>query len=79
LALDTAIRASLKRGAAVVVVAHRPSALHAMNELLVLTNGQVAAYGTRDEILKKVAGRPAQATPAQGAANVLQIAPQTRN
>jgi PrtD family type I secretion system ABC transporter len=79
LALDGAIRASLKRGAAVVVVAHRPSALHAMNELLVLTNGQVAAYGTRDEILKKVAGRPAQATPTQGAANVLQIAPQTRN
>ena len=53
-ALDKAIRVSLKRGAAVVVVAHRPSALQAMQNLLVLSNGQVAAYGSRDEIMKKV-------------------------
>lgn len=63
IALDTAIRACLKRGAAVVVVAHRPSALHAMNDLLVLANGQVAAYGTRDEILKKVGGKGQQPGP----------------
>jgi PrtD family type I secretion system ABC transporter len=59
IALDRAIRASIKRGAAVIVVAHRPSALHAMDNLLVLTNGQVAAMGTRDEIMRKVA-QPAQ-------------------
>lgn len=57
-ALDTAIRSCLSRGAAVVVVAHRPSALHAMNDLLVLTNGQIAAYGPRDEIIKKVGAKP---------------------
>lgn len=61
-ALDRAIRSSLKRGAAVVVVAHRPSALHAMTHLLVLTNGQMAAYGTRDEIMKKVSGPVAVAS-----------------
>jgi PrtD family type I secretion system ABC transporter len=74
-ALDRAIRASLTRGAAVVVVAHRPSALHAMHDLLVLTNGQVAAYGTRDEILKKVAGPAAAPKPVP----MLQSVPQTRN
>jgi PrtD family type I secretion system ABC transporter len=84
LALDSAIRSSLQRGAAVVVVAHRPSALHAMNELLVLTNGQVAAYGTRDEILKKVSGKPQHSAPPPVAPPNLQIAsvqvvPPTRN
>ena len=54
LALDKAIRASLKRGAAVVVVAHRPSALHAMDNLLILAEGRVAALGGRDEIMQKV-------------------------
>jgi PrtD family type I secretion system ABC transporter len=80
-ALDRAIRACLKRGASVVVVAHRPSALHAMNDLLVLTNGQVAAYGTRDEILKKVAGKPQAPTQPQLMATTSQInvPPQTRN
>jgi ABC-type protease/lipase transport system fused ATPase/permease subunit len=54
IALDRAIRTCIKRGAAVVVVAHRPSALQAMDNLLVLTNGQIAAMGTRDEIMRKV-------------------------
>jgi PrtD family type I secretion system ABC transporter len=63
IALDRAIRASIKRGAAVIVVAHRPSALHAMDNLLVLTNGQVAAMGTRDEIMRKVTTPPPPTQP----------------
>jgi PrtD family type I secretion system ABC transporter len=57
-ALDKAIRASLARGASVVVVAHRPSALHAMNNLLILADGRVAALGGRDEIMAKVGLKP---------------------
>ena len=53
-ALDRAIRASLQRGAAVVVVAHRPSALHAVSHILVLSDGKAAAYGPKDEVLNKV-------------------------
>ncbi len=64
LALDAAIRSCLKRGAAVVVVAHRPSALNAMTDLLVLANGQVAIHGSREEVMKKVAPRPVPASPA---------------
>jgi ABC-type protease/lipase transport system fused ATPase/permease subunit len=47
------------------VVAHRPSALHAMDDLLVLANGQMAALGTRDEIMKKVSGKHPTPPPAQ--------------
>ena len=53
-ALDHAIRASLQRGAAVIVVAHRPSALHAVHDILVLAEGKAIAHGPRDEVLQKV-------------------------
>jgi PrtD family type I secretion system ABC transporter len=85
IALDTAIRYCLKRGASVVVVAHRPSALNAMHELLVLANGQVAAYGSRDEIMQKVSGKNATPPPPQVVQNFstapspLRLAPQKRN
>jgi PrtD family type I secretion system ABC transporter len=58
-ALDRAIRATLARGACVVVAAHRPSALHAIHGVLVLSDGKQVAYGPRDEVLKKVT-RPTQ-------------------
>jgi PrtD family type I secretion system ABC transporter len=59
-ALDKAIRISLQRGAAVVVVAHRPSALHAVQQLLVLSDGKAVAHGPRDEVLAKVTKPAAQ-------------------
>ena len=64
LALDKAIRAALARGASVIVVAHRPSAQNAIHDLLVLANGQVAAYGKRDEVLKKVGALQSAPVPA---------------
>ncbi len=60
LALERAIRATLMRKASVITVAHRPSALNAMDEILVLANGQVAAQGPKAEILARVGPRPAQ-------------------
>lgn len=57
-ALDNAIRRSLARGAAVVVIAHRPSALASIGKLLVLSEGRMSAYGPRDEVLRKVMARP---------------------
>ncbi|MGB8314746.1 MAG: type I secretion system permease/ATPase [Aestuariivirga sp.] len=58
-ALDRAIRVSMARGASVVVIAHRPSALASIQQILVLSDGRTAALGPRDEILKKVLNRPA--------------------
>ena len=79
LALDKAIRAALARGASVIVVAHRPSALNSIHDLLVLANGQVAAYGKRDEVLKKVGAlqgikTPAAVPPQQAGSQVISMA-----
>ena len=62
-ALDFAIRQAMQRGAAVVVIAHRPSALAAIPKMLVLADGKMAAIGPREEIMRKVMVRP---TTAQG-------------
>ena len=61
-ALDRAIRQSLDRGASVAVSAHRPSALAAIQQILVLNDGKTAALGPRDEILRKVLMRQAGGT-----------------
>jgi ATP-binding cassette subfamily C protein len=58
LALDRAIRVSMARGASVVVIAHRPSALTSIQQILVLSEGKTVALGLRDEILQKVLNRP---------------------
>ena len=65
-ALDAAIRASLQRGAALVIVAHRPSALQAVGDVLVLAEGKQAAYGRREDVLKQVT-RPRSVASPEGA------------
>jgi PrtD family type I secretion system ABC transporter len=54
-ALANAILALKQRGAAVVVVAHRPSAIAHVDRLLMLVDGEPRAYGPRDEVLTKIA------------------------
>jgi PrtD family type I secretion system ABC transporter len=56
-ALDHAIRVSMARGASVVVIAHRPSALASIQQIMVLSDGRMAALGPRDEIMRKVLQR----------------------
>ena len=71
-ALDFAIRHAMARGAAVVVIAHRPSALAAIPKMLVLADGKMAAMGPRDEIMRKVLTRQT----SQG--NVERLPPQAQ-
>ena len=52
------------RGAIVIIVAHRPSALAVCDKVLYLANGTQHAFGPRDAVLQKVLARPAQKTPA---------------
>ncbi len=54
-ALSNAILALKERNAAVVVVAHRPSAIAHVDRLLMLVEGEPRAYGPRDEVLMKIA------------------------
>jgi ATP-binding cassette subfamily C protein len=52
-ALTNAILGVRSRGGIVVVVAHRPSALAAVDHVLVLAQGRAQAFGPKDSILTK--------------------------
>jgi len=50
-ALSEALAATRRRGAIVIVVAHRPAAIANLNKLLVLNEGRLRAFGPRDKVL----------------------------
>ncbi len=52
IALDTAIEGFRAKGGAVVIMAHRPSGIAACDLALVLSEGVVAKFGPRDEVIK---------------------------
>ena len=61
-ALTQAIRGARERGAIVIVVAHRSSALTPTDLILVLNEGRMQDFGPKDEVLRKVLRpRPAPA------------------
>jgi PrtD family type I secretion system ABC transporter len=65
-ALDRAIRHTLQRNASVIVIAHRPNAIAAVDHIIVLNDGRIAGSGPRDEIIRKVVRAPgAQIHPLQ--------------
>ena len=47
------------RNAGVIVVAHRMGVLAAVDKILVMRDGQVEAFGARDEIISRLGGAPA--------------------
>ena len=53
-ALTKAIRGVCERGGIVIVIAHRPSVLGAVDFVLALFDGQPRAFGKRDEVLTPV-------------------------
>jgi len=53
-ALTRAIREIRAAGCIVVVIAHRPSAIAAVDKVLCLRDGRMAAFGPKDEVLKRV-------------------------
>lgn len=53
-ALSAAVQGVRARGGIVVVIAHRPSALAAVDRILVLGEGRVQLHGPRDDILSKL-------------------------
>lgn len=61
-ALNRAIAKVRARGGIVVIVAHRPSALAAVDHLLLLAEGRVRAFGRKDEVLPALK----RANPATG-------------
>lgn len=63
-ALAKAVQGLKAKGATTIIVAHRPSAIAFVDKLLLLSDGEVRAFGPRDEILKQLA--PKQVEPFKG-------------
>lgn len=52
-ALTRAINGVRERGGIAVIVAHRPAALAGVDLVMTLANGQIQAFGPKDEVLRK--------------------------
>jgi len=57
-ALTACLDAAKARGAIVIVIAHRPSAISACDKLIYLVNGRQNAFGAKDEVLRQVTAPP---------------------
>ncbi|MCJ2012246.1 type I secretion system permease/ATPase [Methylobacterium sp. J-076] len=60
-ALSAAVKAVRDRGGIAVVIAHRPSALTAVDRILVLGDGRVQLHGPRDDVLARLSELTRQA------------------
>jgi ATP-binding cassette subfamily C protein len=67
-ALDRAVKTMVARGAAVMIVAHRTAILNNADKLMLLSEGTVAQYGPRQEVVEELRKR------AASRANVVPIA-----
>ncbi|MEO1066558.1 MAG: type I secretion system permease/ATPase [Pseudomonadota bacterium] len=70
-ALRKAVKSAKERGAIVVVITHRPSAMEAVNKVLVLEKGQQRAFGPKDAVLRattKSVSQQRKVTHLQGSA-----------
>jgi len=70
-ALTEAIKGISARGGIAIVVAHRPSALVAVEYLAVVQNGRIAAFGPKTEIMKP-ASQPAAQSAVRTASESIQ-------
>jgi PrtD family type I secretion system ABC transporter len=62
-ALTRAVRAARERGAIVVVVAHRPIGIEGVDQILVLKDGRMQAFGPKETVLGQVLQRVAPPSP----------------
>jgi ATP-binding cassette subfamily C protein len=53
-ALTRAVRGARERGALVVVVAHRPIGIEGVDQILVLKDGRMQAFGPKEQVLAQV-------------------------
>jgi ATP-binding cassette subfamily C protein len=63
-ALTQAIMNVRRRGGIAIVIAHRPSAIAAVDTLLVMADGKMQAFGPKEEVLKRLTRAPAAPPPA---------------
>ncbi|HXL99910.1 MAG TPA: type I secretion system permease/ATPase [Rhizomicrobium sp.] len=63
-----------RRKSTVVIVAHRPSILAAVDKMLALRDGAVEAFGPRNDVIQKYTPRPPAQPRPPGQANVVPMA-----
>ena len=76
-ALAAAILSVRQRGGIVIVIAHRPSALANIDQVLVMSNGMLHSFGSREEVLANVI-RPVPPGERSGSVVPLQKGPTGR-
>lgn len=54
LALSTALREAKKKGIGVIVISHRPSVLLEVDKIMVLQDGAVASFGSKEEVQGRI-------------------------
>ncbi len=69
-ALNTVIRNMKAAQKSVIIMAHRPSAIRECDMLLMLENGAVKIFGSRDEVLRKVVKNHTEIQAAQSVGGV---------
>ena len=53
-ALNNAIKRLKSQGKSVLIMAHRPAAIQECDKILVIEQGKMAAFGPKDEVLRKM-------------------------
>ena len=67
-----------QRGSTVIIITHRMNILNAVDKLLVMREGAMVMYGPREQVLKELRQRQAQAVVAAPATASLPVAPKTQ-
>jgi PrtD family type I secretion system ABC transporter len=71
IALNNAIKNLKSQGKSVLIMAHRPAAIQECDKLLVIEQGQMSAFGPKEEVLRKMVSNHRdiqQARPPRGSA-----------
>ncbi len=66
-ALVNAVVEAKRKGSTVVLITHRTSVLRAVDKLMLLRDGQIGAYGPRDDVLKALSANAQQVAQAKAA------------
>ncbi|WP_310619303.1 type I secretion system permease/ATPase [Flexibacterium corallicola] len=60
MSMTKAIRLLRQSGSIVIVIAHRPAAIAAVNKLLFIKEGRATSFGNKDEVMRQVLGTPVE-------------------
>jgi len=74
-ALTNAIAGSRQRGNTVIVMTHRPSAIAAVDTLLMLRAGKIEEFGPKNKVLKNLQDKHKKARQSDSSASETQGAP----